>query len=79
MVAPTLEALAAELAVSATFGLALAGTPQAEQVITGLMDDADALPAVKRAAAEAVVLARTVRAKGQAEYYRMKCEGGHQP
>ena len=78
VVAPTLEALAGELAVSATFGLALAGTPQAEQAITGLMDDANVLPAVKRAAAEAVVLARTVRAKGQAGYYKMKCEGGQQ-
>lgn len=78
VVAPTLEALAAELAVSATFGLALAGTPQAEQAITGLMDKDDAFPAVKRAAAEAAALARTVRAKGQAEYYRMRCEGGLQ-
>jgi hypothetical protein len=77
--APGVEVLAAELAVSAAFGLALAGTPEAEQTLTRLKDAADAFASVNRAASEAVELARIVRTRGQEEYYRMKCEGGHQP
>ena len=62
--APDADALAAELAVSATFGLALAGTPQAGQAIEGLAD-ADVPAAVKQAAIEALELSRTVRATGR--------------
>lgn len=77
--APKLETLAAELAVSASFGLALAGNPAAEQTLANLANDANALAPVKAAAAEAAALARTVRAQGQAAYYSAKCEGGQQP
>lgn len=71
--APGIEVLAAELAVSATFGLALAATPEAEQTLTRLKDAQDAFGAVNRAASEAVELARTVRVQGQKAYYRVKC------
>jgi hypothetical protein len=77
--APTLAALAAELAVSATFGLALAGKPEAEQILANLANDTNAFPAVKAAAVEAAALSRTVRAQGQAAYYSAKCEGAKQP
>jgi hypothetical protein len=70
--APTAETLAAELAVSATFGLALAGTSGAEKAINRLKDDSNAFASVNQAAAEAAEVSRTVRAQGQKEYYRMK-------
>ncbi|NNG21948.1 hypothetical protein [Telluria aromaticivorans] len=73
--APGVDALAAELAVSATFGLALAGRPDAEQVIDALTDAPDGCALVKGAAVEAAKLSRTVRARGQKEYYRMKSAG----
>lgn len=78
-VAPTVEALAAELAVSATFGLSLAGTPDAERTLTALRDHPEAFASVNQAAGEAAEIARTVRARGQKEYYRMKTEGKQQP
>jgi hypothetical protein len=74
--APGVEDLAAELAVSATFGLALAGKPEAEQTLAGLMNAAGAFASVKAAAGEAAALSRTVRAQGQKAYYSAKCEGG---
>ncbi len=77
--APTLDNLAAELAVSATFGLALAGTAEAEQTITALRSDANAFASVNLAATEAEQLVRTVRAQGQQEYYRMKSDHGQHP
>lgn len=77
--APRLETLAAELAVSATFGLALAGKAEAEQTLMGLMKNATAFPAVKAAAMEAAVLSQKVRSAGQAAYYSSKCEVGQQP
>jgi hypothetical protein len=77
--APGVEDLAAELAVSATFGLALAGTPEAEQTVTRLKDAPDTFTAVKGAAVEAVELSRTVRAQGQKAYYSMKCESKSRP
>jgi hypothetical protein len=77
--APSLEVLSAELAVSATFGLALAGKPEAEQTLASLANDAKALPVVRAAAVEAAALSRTVRAQGQAAYYSAKCEGARQP
>jgi hypothetical protein len=77
--APTLEVLVAELAVSATFGLALAGKPEAEQILANLANDTNAFPAVKAAAVEAAALSQRVRAQGQAAYYRAKCEGAKQP
>lgn len=73
---PSVEALGAELAVSATFGLSLAGKPEAEQALGRLTSHADAFAAVNQAATEAVELAKTVRARGQKEYYRMKAEHG---
>lgn len=72
--APDVEALGAELAVSALFGLALAGSPEAEETIKGLRTAADAFPAVRQAAVEAAALSWTIRARGQKEYYRRKCE-----
>jgi hypothetical protein len=77
--APGVEDLAAELAVSATFGLALAGTAEAEQTVTRLKDAPDTFTAVKGAAVEAVELSRTVRAQGQKAYYSMKCESKSRP
>jgi hypothetical protein len=74
-IAPTVEALGAELAVSATFGLSLAGTPEAERIINGLRDHPDAFASVNQAAGEAAEIARTVRVRGQKEYYRMKSVG----
>ncbi len=73
-VAPTVEALGAELAVSATLGLSLAGTPAAEETIERLKSDPNAFASVNQAAAEAAEISRTVRARGQKEYYRMKSE-----
>ncbi|MGJ9418377.1 hypothetical protein ACHAC9_11520 [Massilia sp. CMS3.1] len=77
--APGAEVLAAELAVSATFGLALTGKAEAEQTLASLANDAHAFARVKTAAAEAAELSRTMRAQGQAAYYSAKCEGGQQP
>jgi hypothetical protein len=51
VVAPTVEALEAELAVSATFGLSLAGTPEAEKIIHRLREDPNAFASVNQAAA----------------------------
>jgi hypothetical protein len=76
--APTVEALGAELAVSATFGLSLAGTPDAEQTLSRLRDDANAFASVNQSAAEAAEISRTVRARGQKEYYRMKSDRSRQ-
>jgi len=70
-----MEELAAELAVSATFGLALAGKPEAEQTLAGLANAPTVFAAVRRAAGEAAALSRTVRANGQKAYYSAKCEG----
>jgi len=47
------EALAAELAVSATMGLSLAGTSEAQEAISRLKSDPDAYAAVNQAATEA--------------------------
>lgn len=77
--APTLETLGSELAVSATFGLALSGKPEAEQAIQGLMAGAATLAPVKAAAVEAAEIARTMRAHGQKEYYRARCVGKRYP
>lgn len=77
VLAPTLETLAAELAVSATFGLALAGTAQSQQTVEALKGDADAFATVNQAALEAAEIAATVQAKGRQEYYRMKAEHRH--
>jgi hypothetical protein len=77
--AQALDDLAAELAVSAAFGLALAGNAAAEQTLASLANDPNAFVSVKRAAAEAAVLARTVRAQGREAYYSTRCEGGLQP
>jgi hypothetical protein len=73
--APGLDDLAAELAVSATFGLALAGKPEAEQTLASLANAPTVFASVKRAAGEAAALSRTVRAQGQKAYYSAKCEG----
>ncbi|WP_156648938.1 hypothetical protein [Massilia sp. Leaf139] len=76
--ARNLESLAAELAVSATFGLALAGKAESEGTLMGLMKNATAFPAVKVAAMEAAVLSQKMRSQGQETYYSAKCEGGQQ-
>jgi hypothetical protein len=68
----TAEMLASELAVSATFGLSLAGMTESEQIVTRLRDDDEAFAAVNQAAVEAAEVARTVRARGTKEYHRTK-------
>jgi hypothetical protein len=73
--ASSLDDLAAELAVSATFGLALAGKPEAEQTLASLANAPTVFASVRRAASEAVALSQTVRAQGQKAYYSAKCEG----
>ena len=77
VVAPSLDTLAAELAVSATFGLALAGTAQTQQAVESLKLDPAAFATVNQAALEAAGIAATVRSKGREEYYRMKAEHRH--
>lgn len=77
VVAPALDTLAAELAVSATFGLALAGTAQSQQAVEALSVDPQAFATVNRAAQEAAQIAATVRAKGREEYYRLKAQRRH--
>lgn len=77
VVAPGLDTLAGELAVSATFGLALAGTAQSQQAVEALKADGDAFATVNAAALEAAQIAATVQAKGRQEYYRMKAEHRH--
>jgi hypothetical protein len=71
--APAVEVLGAELAVSATFGLALAGTQQAQETIERLRDAPHAFAFVKQAAVEAAEISRTVRDRGQKGYYETKC------
>jgi len=75
VVAPTIESLGAELAVSATFGLSLAGTPDAEKTISRLRDNPDVFASVDQAATEATEISRAVRVRGQKEYYKMKSKG----
>jgi hypothetical protein len=71
--AATVETVAAELAVSATFGLALSGTSEGQQVVERLKSVSDAYASVNLAAAEAAGVAREVQAAGtQREYYRLK-------
>jgi hypothetical protein len=77
VVAPTADTLAAELAVSATFGLALAGTPQSQQTVEALKLDPNAFATVNQAASEAAQIGATVRAKGRQEYYKLKAEARH--
>lgn len=77
VVAPGAETLAAELAVSATFGLALAGSAQSQQAVDALKSDPDAFATVNQAALEAAQIAATVATKGRQEYYRMKAQHRH--
>jgi hypothetical protein len=63
--APTADAIGAELAVSATFGLSLAGTPRAEQILEDLRKHPDAFASVNQAAQEAAEIARTARSRGR--------------
>ncbi len=77
VVAPTRETLAAELAVSATFGLALAGTTASQKQVEALRTDPNAFASVNQAASEAAQIGAAVVAKGRQEYYRMKAEQRH--
>jgi hypothetical protein len=63
--APTADSIGAELAVSATFGLSLAGTPQAERIIEQLKSHPEAFASVNQAAIEAAELSRGVRERGR--------------
>ncbi len=72
------ETLAAELAVSATFGLALAGSEAARRNVEALRSDPNAFASVNQAAGEAAQIADTVVSKGRKEYYRMKAQQRHQ-
>lgn len=72
----TVDAVAAELAVSATFGLALSGTNEGQQVIERLRSTSDAFSSVNLAAAEAANVGREVQgAASQKAYYRLKSGG----
>lgn len=71
------ETLAAELAVSATFGLALSGTEAARKTVEALKADPNAFASVNQAAGEAAQIAETVVRKGREEYYRMKMQQRH--
>lgn len=74
------QALAAELAVSATFGLALSGSPEAQALVTQLQHSAQAFSAVNLAAAEAVAVAQQVQAAAaQALDYRRQPVGRGTP
>ena len=73
------ETLAAELAVSATFGLALTGTEAARRSVEALKADPNAFASVNQAAAEAAQIAETVVRKGREEYYRMKMQQRQHP
>lgn len=74
------QALAAELAVSATFGLALSGAPEAQALVAQLQDSAQAFSAVNLAAAEAVAVAQQVQAAAaQALDYRRQPVGQGTP
>jgi hypothetical protein len=76
LVRAAVETMAAELAVSAAFGLALSGTSEGQQVVEHLQSMSGAFSSVKQAAAEAAGLAREVQsAGGQKEYYRLKSGG----
>jgi len=75
--APGIETLAAELAVSATFGLALSGQPRAQGAVEALKTDPNAFASVNQAALEAAQIAATVAARGRQEYYRLKAEHRH--
>lgn len=76
----TPDALAAELAVSATFGLALSGAPEAQQLVAQLQSSAQAFSAVNLAAAEAAGVAQQVQAAGaQAGDYRLQPGGSSGP
>ena len=59
----------AELAVSATFGLALAGVDEAQQVLEDLTRDADALTPVREAAVEALGICQTIRTQGRPAWH----------
>lgn len=66
---PTHEELAAELAVSATWGLALTGNAEAEAMINRLGQDQAAMKPVREITAEAAQTSKAVRAKGQKGFY----------
>ncbi len=76
--APTAETLASELAVSATFGLALAGTLEAKRSVDALKADPNAFASVNQAATEAAEIAEKVVQQGRNAYYRLKAEQRHQ-
>lgn len=69
----TVDTVAAELAVSATFGLALSGTEEGQRLVEQLQSTPEAFSSVNLAAAEAASVAREVQAAGgQKAYHRMK-------
>lgn len=76
--AQSAETLAAELAVAATFGLALSGSEAARRTVEALQSDPHAFASVNQAAGEAAQIAATVVGKGREEYYRLKAEQRHQ-
>lgn len=68
--APTADEMASELAISATWGLALAGKPEAEAAIKALEASPDALPAAKQMTEEAMKTCKAVQSMGQQNYYK---------
>lgn len=70
---PTVETVAAELTVSAIFGLALSGTSEGQKIVEQLQSEPDVYSSVNLAATEATKIACEVQsAESQEEYYRMK-------
>ncbi|MGE3310663.1 MAG: hypothetical protein AB7O66_11895, partial [Limisphaerales bacterium] len=75
--AQTSEELAAELSISATWGLALAGTPEAREAIATLGKSTKSLEAASQVVAEALEVFEKVRSLGQQGYYDSKEAQGH--
>lgn len=71
---PTADELTAELSVSATQGLGLAGTEQAQEVLKRLKTEPAVLNAVSKAVDDALKTSETIQEKGQKEYHKKKHE-----
>lgn len=74
--APTADEMASELAVSAIWGLALAGKPEAEAAIKVLKASPAALRAARGMTEEAMKTSKAIQSMGQQNYYKeMKWRG----
>lgn len=74
--APTADEMASELAVSATWGLALAGKPEAEAAIKALEATPGVLQAAREMTGEAMKTCKAIQSMGQQNFYKeMKKHG----